>query len=257
MIATGGRVTAVAVGIPLALGVMGWQAFSMVGYMAQTSEHHEASYPWNGGEISIDVTSGSVHVVVGDSDTVGVSYTEHYQLKEPTVSATASDTGVQIKAHCPGALFSNNCEINYVLTVPSSAKMTIHSGNGGVHVSDVTGALNLDTGDGGIVLDDVSGDVQAHTGDGGVHGSALRSKSLQAHTGDGGIDLEWESAPTTVAITSGDGGVHVTVPQGSGPYRVDASSGDGGRDVSVPTDPNAAASITVHTGDGGISVGYP
>jgi hypothetical protein len=257
MIPTNGRVTALAIGIPLALGVMGWQAFNMVGFMAHTSEHHEESYAWNGGEISVDVSSGSVRVVVGDSGTVGVSYTEHYQLQKPTTSVTTSGNGLQVKAHCPGGVFSNNCDINYVLTVPSSAKMTIHTGDGGVHVADLAGALDLDTGDGGIVLDDVSGDVQARTGDGGVHGSGLRSATLQAHTGDGGIDLEWQSAPTTVALTSGDGGVHITVPDGSGPYRVDVSSGDGGKDVSVPTDPNAAAHITVHTGDGGISVGYP
>jgi hypothetical protein len=257
MIGTGGRVTALAIGIPLALGVMGWQAFSMVGFMAHTSEHHEETYPWHGGEISMDVSSGSVHVVVGDSASVGVSYTEHYQLKKPTASVSPSDAGLQIKARCPSGIFGNNCEVNYVLTVPSSAKMTIHTGDGGVHVADVAGALTLSTGDGGISLDDVSGDVQARTGDGGVHGTGLRSGALQVHTGDGGIDLEWASAPTTVAVTSGDGGVHVTVPKGSGPYRVDASSGDGRRDVSVPTDPSARSSITVHTGDGGITVAYP
>jgi hypothetical protein len=257
MIGTGGRVTALAIGIPLALGVMGWQAFSMVGLMAQTSEHHAETYPWPGGEISVDVSSGSVHVVVGDSERVGVSYTEHYQLKEPTTSVSSSAAGLQIKARCPSGIFSNNCEINYVLTVPSSAKLTIHTGDGGVQVADVAGALNLDTGDGGVSLDGVTGDVQARTGDGGVHATGLRSTALQAHTGDGGIDLEWASAPTTVAVTSGDGGVHITVPKGSGPYQVDVSSGNGGRDISVPTDSNARSSITVHTGDGGISVGYP
>ena len=60
-----------------------------------------------------------------------------------------------------------------------------------------------------------------------------------------------------MSVTSGNGGVQLTVPSGSGPYRVDVSSGNGGHDVSVPTDPNATASIFAHTGDGGINVGYP
>ena len=257
MIATGGRVTALAIGLPLVLGAVGWQAFSMVGYMAQTSEHHEATYPWHGGEISLNVSSGSVTVVTGADNTVAVSYTEHYQLKKPTVSASLPATGLQLEARCPGVLFSNNCDINYTLTVPSSAKMTIHTGNGGVRVADLTGALSLSTGAGGVNLTNVSGDLIAHAGNGGVRGSGLRSNALQVDTADGGVNLQWATAPKSVSVTSGNGGVRLTVPTGSGPYRVDVSSGNGGQHVSVPTDPNAAASIAVHTGNGGISVGYP
>lgn len=257
MIATTGRITALAIGLPLVLGVVGFQAFDMVGLMAQTSEHHEATYPWHGGEIALDISSGGVTVVTGDNNTVGVSYTEHYQLKRPTVSATPAAAGLQLKARCPGALFSNNCYINYTLTVPSSAKMTIHTGNGGVRVADLTGALSVSTGAGGVNLTNVSGDLVAHTGDGGVNATGLRSSALQVHTGNGGINLQWASAPTSVSVTSGNGGVQLTVPAGSGPYRVTVSSGNGGRDVSVPTNPSASSSITVHTGNGGIRVGYP
>lgn len=257
MIATSGRITALAIGLPLVLGVVGFQAFDMVGLMAQTSEHHEATYPWAGGEVALDISSGGVTVVTGDNNTIGVSYTEHYQLKRPTVSATPVATGLQLKARCPGALLSNNCYINYTLTVPSSATMTIHTGNGGVRINDLNGAVSLNTGNGGISLTNVSGDVQARTGNGGVHATGIRSSTFQVHTGNGGVDLQWATAPKSVSVTSGNGGVHLTVPTGSGPYRADVSSGNGGRDVSVPTDPNAAASITVHTGNGGISVGYP
>ena len=257
MIATSGRVTALAIGLPLVLGAAGWQAFSMIGYMAQTSEHHEASYPWHGGEISLNVSSGSVTVVAGDNGTVDVSYTEHYQLKKTTVSASQTAAGLQLSARCPAAIFSNNCAVNYVLTVPPAAKMTIHTGNGSMRISDLTSTLSLNSGDGGITLTNVSGDVQARTGNGGVRATGLRSRTFQAHTGDGGVNLEWASAPTSVSVTSGNGGVQLTVPSGSGPYRVDASSGNGGHHVSVPTDPNATASIFAHTGDGGINVGYP
>lgn len=257
MIATSGRVTALAIGLPLVLGVVGFQAFDMVGLMAQTSEHHEASYPWQGGEIALDISSGGVTVVTGDSNTVGVSYTEHYQLRKPTVSATQVGAGLQLKARCPGVFFSNNCDINYTLTVPSSAKMTIHTGNGGVRIADLTGVVSLNTGNGGISLTNVGGDVQARTGNGGVHAIGLRSSTFQVHTGNGGVNLQWATAPMSVSVTSGNGGVQLNVPSGTGPYRVDVSSGNGGREVTVPTSANAAASIVVHTGNGGIRVGYP
>lgn len=257
MMVTGGRLAALSIGIPLALGVVGWQAFNMVGFMAQTSEHFEESYAWHGGEIAVDVSSGSVRVVAGDSATVGVSYTEHYQLKKPTASVTPTGTGMLIKARCPGGVFSNNCSINYVLTVPSSAQMAIRTGDGGVRVSDLRGDLSLDTGSGGVSLANLSGDVQVKTGDGGVRGENLRSGVLEARTGNGGVNLTWSKQPGNVVVRTGDGGVRITVPNGTGPYHVDVSTGDGGKHVSVATDPAAKPTITAHTGNGGVVIGYP
>jgi hypothetical protein len=228
-----------AIGIPIALGSVGWGAFGMVGQFAHASEHHEAAYQWRGGAISVDVDSGSVRVEVGADSSVGVAYTEHYELKKPTVTASASAQGVVLKARCPGGLFGNNCAINYVLTVPASAELMLRSGNGSV------------------TLDGVSGDIVAHTGNGGIHGSQLRSTSVQASTGNGGVNVDWAVAPTKVVMTTGNGGVRLTLPNGSGPYRVDAKTGNGGEDVSVRSDPAASSTITAHTGNGGITIRYP
>jgi len=256
MIATSGRATALLVGIPFVLAAAGWGAFSMVGQFAQTSEHQAASYDWNGGEISLQTSSGYVHVVVGTGTQVGVSYSEHYQLKKPTVTATTSADGVQLNAKCPGGIFGNNCEINYTLTVPASAHLVLHSGDGHISIADVTGALSLDTGDGGITLDNVSGDIAAHTGNGGIGATRLRSTSVQAATGDGGIDLDWLVTPKNVTVRTGNGGIKLDVPQGSGPYAVSASTGNGGRQIDVPTDPSASSKITAHTADGGIHLAF-
>jgi hypothetical protein len=51
--------------------------------------------------------------------------------------------------------------------------------------------------------------------------------------------------------------VRITVPNGTGPYHVDVSTGDGGKHVSVATDPAAKPTITAHTGNGGVVIGYP
>jgi DUF4097 and DUF4098 domain-containing protein YvlB len=254
MIATGGRATAVLVGLPFVIAAAGWAAFSMVGLLAQTSEHHEATYAWGGGEISMDINSGSVRVAVGTGSQVEVSYTEHYQLKKPTVRETSVEDGVMLSAKCPGGIFSNNCAINYTVTLPASAHLVVHTGDGGITVTGLTGGLSLDTGDGGIALDDVSGTLTAHTGDGGIQATRLSSTTVQASTGDGGIRLEWAVAPTTVTATTGDGGIHLSVPSASGPYRVSATTGDGATAVKVPTDQSAASAITAHTGNGGIVI---
>jgi DUF4097 and DUF4098 domain-containing protein YvlB len=254
--ATGGRLAALAVGLPFVIGAAVVGAFSVVGDMAQTSEHHAASYQWNGGAVTLR-TDGNVTVEVGTGSQVAVSYTEHYQLRKPTVTSSTSNGGVQLTAACPGGIFGNNCAINYTLTVPAMAMLNLHSGNGDIAVAGSTAALSLDSGNGGIEFSNVTGDVVAHTGNGGISGSQVSSKNVQASTGDGGIGITWSAAPTTVVATTGNGGIRLVVPQGSGPYRTSAHTGNGTAHVNVASDSSTASSITAETGDGGITIGYP
>jgi DUF4097 and DUF4098 domain-containing protein YvlB len=256
MYVSGGRVAALAVGLPFVIGAAAFGAFSVVGAMAQTSERHVASYPWSGGAITLR-TDGNVTVEVGSGSQIAVTYTEHYQLKKPTVTAATSGGGLQLTAKCPGGFFGSNCAINYVLTVPATAVLNVHCGDGDIAVTGSTAALSLDTGDGGIDLENVTGDVVARTGDGGISGSQVSSKNVQASTGDGGIHITWSTAPTTVVASTGDGGIHLVVPQGSGPYRMSTHTGDGSVHVSVASDLTATSLITAETGDGSITIGYP
>jgi hypothetical protein len=256
VIATGGRLAALAVGLPFVLGAAVVGAFTVVGSFAHATETHAASYQLNGGGVTLR-TDGNVTVDVGTGSQVGVSYTEHYQLKKPTVTSSTSNGGVQLTAACPGGLFGNNCQTNYVLTVPATAALDVHSGDGYIHVTGSIAALSLDTGDGDIEFDNVTGNVVAHTGDGDISGAQVSSKNVQASTGDGGIHIEWSVGPTTVVATTGDGSIHLVVPQGSGPYSTSTHTGDGSVHVSVVSDASATSLITAETGDGGISIGYP
>lgn len=256
MYATGGRLAALAVGLPCVVGAAVVCAFTAVGSFAHASESHAASFQWTGGAVTLR-TAGNVTVEVGTGAQIGVTYTEHYQLKKPTVSSSTSNGGVQLTASCPGGLFGNNCTVNYVLIVPATAALDLHSGDGYIHVSGSTAALTLDSGDGAIKFDDVSGDIGARTGDGTISGTQVSSKNVQASTGDGSIHIEWTAAPTTVVTSSGDGSIHLVLPQGSGPYRTSTHTGDGSAHVTSLVDSTAAASITANTGDGSISIGYP
>jgi hypothetical protein len=256
MNATGGRVAALAVGLPFVVAAAVGGAFTMVGTFAHASERHVASYQWNGGAITLR-TSGDVTVEVGTGTQIGVTYTEHYQLKKPTVTSSTSNGDLELTATCPGGPFGGNCEINYVLTVPATAALNLHSGDGDMHVSGTSGAASLDTGDGQIEFDNVTGNVVARSGDGAISGTAVRSKNVHASTGDGGINIDWSVAPATVVASSGDGGIHLVLPPGSGPYRTSTHAGNGSVHVTSPIDSTAAASITATTGDGGISIGYP
>jgi len=252
---TTGRLTAVAIGVPIALASAGFATFSMVGELSRASEHHEETYPWHGGAVSLNTSAGSVRVEVGTNTQVGVSYTEHFQLQRPTISASTSATGVQLNAKCGAGVLANNCEINYVLTVPATAVLTLHTGDGAIRVIGGSGADSFDTGNGNILFENVSGDIVAHTGDGGIGGNSVRSKSVHASTGNGGVRIDWAVAPLAVVATTGDGRIALTVPQGGGPYRVSTHTGAGGVHVTVPIDPAAIATISAQTGNGGVVIG--
>ncbi len=235
--ATPGRAIALAIGVPIMLAGIAWGAFSVVGMLARTSEHHRASYAWSGGSVTLNVGDGNVQIRAANTRTVDVEYTEHYQLKRPTVGGRTSSAGVSLTDHCPGGIFGQNCQINYVITVPEQAPLQLHLG------------------DGILSLDGVRASVVAHTGDGSIHGSGLRSKTVEVTAGDGSVNLDWAAAPARVTTRMGDGSINISVPRGSGPYAI-RQSGSGATDVAVATDPAAEAKMDLHVGDGSIHVHY-
>ncbi len=235
--ATPGRVLVLALGVPLMLAGVAWSALSVVAVLARTSERHHVAYPWSGGGVSLNVGDGDVQIRAADTRTVGVDYTEHYSLKRPTVKATSSAAGIVLSAHCAGGVFQQNCQINYVITVPKQA------------------ALRLQLGDGSLSLQSVTASVVVQAGDGSIDGSDLGSKSLQISAGDGSVHLQWAVAPARVNLDAGDGSVDISVPRGSGPYAIQRS-GSGSADIEVANDPAAAATMVLHTGDGSMHVGY-
>jgi hypothetical protein len=214
---SGGRLLALTIGIPLVIAAGSEGAFTLVGLYAHASEHHGVDFPVSGGNVSLRTSSGSVTIVAGTGSEVTVSYTEHYQLKEPTVTSTATGGGVQLAAACPGGLLGSNCAVNYVITVPASMALAVHTGDGSVRSTGTTGVQSFDSGDGHISLVDVGG---------------------------------------TVSATTGDGSIDITVPVSSGPYRVSASTGDGTTHVTIPDDRSAASSIDARSGDGSVTIGY-
>jgi putative adhesin len=233
---TSGRLAAVAIGIPAMIAASAFGAFGLVGTFARTSEHHTASYAWQGdGEISVNTSAGNVRTEVGTGTQVVVSYTEHYQFKRPTVTATSLDGGLQLAARCAGGLYGSNCAINYVVTVPAAASLVLHTGDGDLQLSASTGSIS------------------ANTGDGDINGTELISATVDASTGDGDIDLAWDVAPTKVGATTGNGDINLVVPPGT-TYNVSAHTGNGGTHVGVPQDQSAPDSISADTGNGDIRI---
>ena len=118
-------------------------------------------------------------------------------------------------------------------------KLELRTGDGSIHATDVGGDLLLHSGDGSITLDSAEGTLDVDTGDGSVSVSG-KLDAVKVHTGDGSVTLRIDSGSRMTddwSITTGDGGVVVSLPQDFG-AQLDANTGDGSihAEMTVSTD---------------------
>ena len=122
--------------------------------------------------------------------------------------------------------------VSFVVTAPRRMTVQAASGDGPIHVRDITGKVVLQSGDGPVRGEGITGDVEIRTGDGPISLSTVQG-AVDLSTGDGVVEVA--GILTGVRIVSGDG-----------PVSVDASTGS-----------SIAAEWTVNTGDGPISLRLP
>jgi DUF4097 and DUF4098 domain-containing protein YvlB len=85
-----------------------------------------------------------------------------------------------------------NASVTYDVTVPRNMNVAVDNVNGGIHVTDVSGELELDTTNGGIEVVRCAGTVDASTTNGGIRAELLTvtpGKTMRFDTTNGGITL--------------------------------------------------------------------
>ena len=119
--------------------------------------------------------------------------------------------------------------------MPREGKVRLHTGDGEIQLRDLKGQMELESGDGRVEVEGVDGRLRAHSGDGHVRVRG-RFDNLDISTSDGRIEAE-----ALPGSSIGDGW--------------SLSTGDGGVSVIVPA--NFAADVSLHTGDGHITLDMP
>jgi DUF4097 and DUF4098 domain-containing protein YvlB len=132
-------------------------------------------------------------------------------LRELRVEMLQKDGGLVIKTHYPkedhgiSSLFDwlsgdhVDAEVRYDVTVPRTMNVDVSNTNGGIHLSDVTGALELDTTNGKIEVSRCAGSLDASTTNGSIHAELLRvnkGQPLSFETTNGRIEV---AVPANVA----------------------------------------------------------
>ena len=171
-------------------------------------------------------------------------------LQELRVEMQPRDGGLVIKTHYPkdhdgiGSIFDwltgdhVDAEVRYELTVPRTMNVDVSNTNGGIYLSEVSGALELDTTNGKIEVTRCSGSLDASTTNGSIDAELLRITK--------GQPLRFETT---------NGRIEVAVPENAG-ADIDASTTNGSirSDLPVATTRTSSNSLRGTINGGGTSV---
>jgi len=267
---TPGRWTTLLFGVPIALALIGWTAFSLVSDVGQASYPVSATIPLENGHL-VASTNGSditLHQDQAGGGTARLTGTVQYSLVRPKFTVIGTD--VRLDCHIP----TGNCGLNATLGVPAGTPVDLDSGGGNVQASGIQRDITLDTGGGDVTVSRIGGNTDLTTGGGNVNASDLGgimnvttaggdvtvndlfSPHVKLETGGGNITLVFTRAPSYLDITSAGGDVDVVLPHGSTPYhvKVTADGGDYAPSPTVPTSSTSRHAITVDSGGGNVTI---
>jgi hypothetical protein len=209
---------------------------------AAYAEDWNKSFPISGvADLRVETSDAQIHVDTWDEKKVDAHITStKWGFGQGGIEVRDHQTGdtVELEVRFPHGVHVMRMGNRHTLIeihMPRQGKVRLHTGDGEIRLRDMKGQMDLESGDGRLEVEGVDGTLRAHSGDGHVRVRG-RFDDLDIHTSDGRIEAE------AVAGSSIGHGWNL-------------STGDGGVDVMIPG--NFAADLSVHTGDGHITLDLP
>jgi hypothetical protein len=208
----------------------------------------------------VHITNGSTNqitvvarkqVFLGDSNQLPV----HYDLSSDQQTLTISvDDSISF------GWFNWNQGVDFDVTVPDQAGLNVHTGNGNLEATGITGQIKLDTGNGNIQASGLDGALTLHSGNGDITARQTNASGTSTFkTGNGSIDYQGtlEATNGSYLFTTGNGDIDLTLPANAS-FQVSYETGNGstdsdfalGSDGKVGNGPYAQ--VTLHSGNGSI-----
>jgi Putative adhesin len=248
---TPGRWATLAIGVPIALVLIGWSAFSLVADIGGASFPVSATIPLQNGRLVASTGGGDITVrqgQVSDGAARLIGKVE-YSLVRPTF--TVSGSGISLHCRLP----TGNCGLNATLDVPSHTAVDLNTGGGNMQVSGIQGSVTLDSGGGNLTASDLGGVLTFTTSGGDVDGTGLFSRHVSTGSGGGNVTLVFTAVPDFVKVSSGGGDITIVVPRGSTSYHITSHASGGDYSApGVPTNDASRHTIQVDSGGGNISI---
>jgi hypothetical protein len=265
---TPGRWATLAIGVPIALVLIGWSAFSLVSGLGRASFPVSTTIPLQNGRLVASTGGGDITVHQGhvSDGTARLTGKVEYSLVRPRF--TVSGSGVSLHCRLP----TGNCGLNATLDVPAHTAVDLSTGGGNMQVSGIQGNVTLDSGGGDAGISGIGGAASVQTGGGNltasdlgslltfttsggdVDGSGLFSRHVTTDSGGGNVTLVFTAVPDYVKVGSSGGDITIVVPRGSTSYHIKSTLSGGDYSASVPTNNASRHAIQVDSGGGNISI---
>jgi hypothetical protein len=125
------------------------------------------------GMLTLENTNGSVHVAPGSGDGVRIEAVKaagsEHALRQIEVIVEGEGDRVDVRTRLPrGRFLGGGGRVDYTITVPRSARVSVRNVNGTIELRDVTGGIEAHNVNGTIEAAGVGGSVRAETVNGRV-----------------------------------------------------------------------------------------
>ncbi|MGO1051379.1 DUF4097 family beta strand repeat-containing protein [Crossiella sp. CA198] len=237
------------VGAALVTGAVLLSGCSLI---ARNRETQQQDFEQKIAKLEVTLDSGDVEVRAGGDGKVSVTRKLEWANNKPVAHEEWSGETLRITP----PTCSNNCGINYVITVPAAIAVQLRTDSGAVSVYDVKGDLRLETDSGDVRADNPVAALWARTGSGTVTTSGARSPKAELHTDSGDITAGFAAAPGSVVAEAGSGAVTVTVPKEPAGYQVTAKTDSGKKDIAVTQEASSPRTISATADSGDVTVKY-
>jgi hypothetical protein len=192
-------------------------------------------------DLVVRTSDTNVRVDAWDQPTIEATVTaDGYKIGEGGITISDSQAGnrIAIDVRLPREYFHvsfGRRRVDMVIHAPRSINLDLHTGDGAIEISGISGQMALRSSDGRIEANGVDGKLNATASDGHIKVNG-RFDQLDVRTGDGSIEAEVLSG----SIMSSEWTLHTS---------------DGHLTMRVPE--NFSADVDIHTSDGHIDLGLP
>jgi Putative adhesin len=198
---TPGRWAALAVGVPVALALIGWTGFSLVGMVAKASYPFSYTVPVHDSQVTVTANLGNLTVRQTSGSTALLTGTVQYGLFRPGISESATPGSAFVGVNCDS--LNSNCDSNATLYVPAKTAVTVSSGGGDIGVSGFASNMTLSAEGGNVTANNLAGDLRLDTGGGDLTGSGL-SGTIQITAEGGNVEASNFDGPMRLDTGGGD-----------------------------------------------------
>ena len=247
-----GRILTLALGVPIAIGVIGYGGLYYVALVGQDSFHVQTAVTPAGGQVTVGVGSGNISVVASADPQAHIDGVISYSIIRPNVHWATSPSGTVLEgANC--LWVAHDCGANFTLAVPSGQGVNASSGSGTVQARDVVSSLTLYSGSGNVSIERVSGSLDLSAGSGDITGTDVSARTVHASDGSGNVALSFTGVPDQVRVSASSGNITVALPT-TVAYAVSATTSYGTPSIGVPTSSTSHHVIDLTAGSGNITV---